>query len=67
MVLVFAQPDLGTALVYLAALGAMLFVAGTPWRHLAVLGAVVVLVVVGVLWVGPAAGVNVLKATSSSA
>ncbi len=34
VVLVFAQPDLGTALVYLAALGAMLFVAGTPWKHL---------------------------------
>ena len=61
VVLVFAQPDLGTALVYLAALAAMLFVAGTPWRHLAVLGAVVVVVVVGVLWAGPAAGVNVLK------
>ena len=61
VVLVFAQPDLGTALVYLAALAAMLFVAGVPWRHLAVLGAVVVLVVVGVLWAGPAAGVNVLK------
>jgi rod shape determining protein RodA len=61
VVLVFAQPDLGTALVYLAALGAMLFVAGVPWRHLAVLGGVVVLVAVGVLWAGPAAGVNVLK------
>ncbi len=61
VVLVFAQPDLGTALVYLAALGAMLFVAGVPWRHLAVLGGIVVLVAVGVLWAGPAAGVNVLK------
>jgi rod shape determining protein RodA len=61
VVLVFAQPDLGTALVYLAALGAMLFVAGVPWRHLTVLGSVVVLVAVGVLWAGPAAGVNVLK------
>src|ERR1700745_3883313 len=61
VVLVFAQPDLGTALVYLAALGAMLFVAGVPWRHLSVLGAVVVIVVTGVLWAGPAAGVNVLK------
>jgi rod shape determining protein RodA len=61
VVLVFAQPDLGTALVYLAALGAMLFVAGVPWRHLTVLGALVVVVVVGVLWAGPAAGVNVLK------
>jgi rod shape determining protein RodA len=61
VVLVFAQPDLGTALVYLAALGGMLFVAGVPWRHLAVLGSIVVFVVVGVLWAGPAAGVNLLK------
>jgi rod shape determining protein RodA len=61
VLLVFAQPDLGTALVYLAALAAMLFVVGVPWRHLAVLGALVVLVVVGVLWAGPAAGVTVLK------
>jgi rod shape determining protein RodA len=61
VILVFAQPDLGTALVYLAGLGAMLFVAGVPARHLTVLGALVVLVVVGVLWAGPAAGVNVLK------
>ncbi len=37
--LVFVQPDLGTALVYMAALAAMLFVAGTPWWHLATLGA----------------------------
>jgi rod shape determining protein RodA len=61
VLLVFAQPDLGTALVYLAALGAMLFIAGVPWRHMAVLGGVVVLVVVGVLWAAPAAGVGVLK------
>jgi len=61
VLLVFAQPDLGTALVYLAALTAMLFVAGVPWRHLALLGALVVLLVVGVLWAGPAAGVSVLK------
>jgi rod shape determining protein RodA len=61
VLLVFAQPDLGTALVYTAALAAMLFVAGVPWRQLAVLGSIVVLLVVGVLWAGPAAGVNVLK------
>ncbi|HVM57246.1 MAG TPA: rod shape-determining protein RodA [Gaiellaceae bacterium] len=58
--LVFAQPDLGTALVYLAALGAMLFVAGTPWRHLAAIGLLAVLLAVGVLWAGPAVGVDVL-------
>ena len=61
VVLVFAQPDLGTALVYLAALGAILFVAGVPWRHLAVLGGAVVFIAVGALWAGPAAGVSVLK------
>jgi rod shape determining protein RodA len=62
ILLVFIQPDLGTALVYAAALAAMLFVAGTPWRHLVTLGLVVVLVLLGVLWAGPAVGVTVLKA-----
>jgi rod shape determining protein RodA len=61
VVLVMAQPDLGTALVYMAALGAMLFVAGTPWRQLSVLGAIVVIAIVTVLWAGPAVGVNFLK------
>jgi rod shape determining protein RodA len=61
VVLVFAQPDLGTALVYLAALAAMLFVSGIPWRHLALLGSLVVVLAVGVLWAAPAAGVTVLK------
>ena len=60
-VLVFAQPDLGTALVYLAALGAMLFVAGTPWKQLAAIGLIGVLLAVGVLWAGPAVGVDFLK------
>jgi rod shape determining protein RodA len=61
VVLVFAQPDLGTALVYLAALAAMLFVSGTPWKQLTVLGSLGVLVVVVVLWAAPAVGVNFLK------
>jgi len=61
VLLVFVQPDLGTALVYMAALAAMLFIAGVPWRHLAVLGAMVVVVVAGVLWAAPAAGITVLK------
>jgi rod shape determining protein RodA len=60
ILLVFAQPDLGTALVYGAALLAMLFVAGTPWKQLAVLGALAALAVSVVLWIGPAAGVNFL-------
>ena len=66
VLLVFAQPDLGTALVYLAALAAMLFVGGTPWRQLTALGTVVVLLAVGVLWAGPAVGVNFLKGYQQS-
>src|SRR3984893_8228990 len=61
VVLVFAQPDLGTALVYTAALGAMLFICGTPWRQLAARGWLGVLAVVVVLGAGPAMGVNFLK------
>ena len=60
VVLVFAQPDLGTALVYLAALGAMLFIAGASWKHLTVLGSAAAALVV-VLWIGPAVGVDFLK------
>ena len=59
--LVFVQPDLGTALVYGAALAAILFVAGTPWTHIAGLGLVAVLFATAVLWVLPAAGIPVLK------
>ena len=32
--LVFIQPDIGTALVYAAALAAVLFIAGVRWLHL---------------------------------
>ncbi len=35
MLLVFLQPDLGTALVYAAALSAVLFLVGVRWLHLA--------------------------------
>jgi rod shape determining protein RodA len=59
--LVFAQPDLGTALVYGAILAAVLFVAGIRWLHLAVLGCFGLLAAVAVLWALPAAGVEVLK------
>jgi rod shape determining protein RodA len=61
IVLVFVQPDIGSALVYVAALVAILFVAGTRWLHLAVIGAVAVLLAVSVLWLLPAAGLDVLK------
>jgi rod shape determining protein RodA len=61
MLLVFLQPDIGSALVYVAALGAVLFVAGTRWPHLAVIGSIAAIGVVSVLWLVPAAGVDVLK------
>jgi rod shape determining protein RodA len=59
--LVFFQPDIGTALVYLAALAAVLFVSGVRWSHLALIGAAALLIVMAVLWWLPAADVNVLK------
>lgn len=51
-VLIYKQPDLGTALVLLAILGAILLMGGTKGRHLAVLGLVAVLAVVGVVELG---------------
>ena len=66
ILLILAQPDLGTALVYIVALAAMLFIAGTPWKQLSVLGALAAVVVVGVLWAGPAAGVHILKGYQQS-
>ena len=59
--LVFLQPDLGTALVYSAALFAMLFFVGVRWRQLAVLFVAGVLAITAVLWLLPAAGVQILK------
>lgn len=61
IVLVFIQPDFGTALVYAAALAAVLFVAGARWLHLAALAVLAVAAAVLALWVLPAAGVEVLK------
>jgi rod shape determining protein RodA len=59
--LVFVEPDIGTSLVYLAALAAVLFIAGTRWLHLAALGVTAVIVSVAVLWALPSAGIDVLK------
>jgi rod shape determining protein RodA len=61
LLLVFLQPDVGTAMVYAAALAAVLFVAGVRWIHLASLGIGTVVLALAVLWVLPAAGVHVLK------
>jgi rod shape determining protein RodA len=61
ILLVFVQPDVGTAMVYSVALGAVLFVAGTRWTHLAALGACALGLILVVLWLLPSAGVHVLK------
>ena len=59
--IVFAQPDLGTSIVYFAILAVILLVAGLPWEYFAVAGGVLVLAAAAVLWVLPAAGAPVLK------
>ena len=61
MVLVFLQPDLGSALVYVAALAGVLFLSGVRWLHLAILGGAGIIIVASVLWFLPSAGVQVLK------
>lgn len=60
-IMVVAQPDLGSGLVYLAIVLAILFVAGTPWTHFAALGALGAAAVTVVLVAAPAVGVTVLK------
>jgi rod shape determining protein RodA len=59
--LVFKQPDLGTSLVYLAALSACLFVAGARWSHLLGLAALGLAAVVAVLVLLPKVGVELLE------
>jgi rod shape determining protein RodA len=59
--IVLAQPDLGTGLVYVTVAFAVLFFAGTSWRQLTALLALFVTAVVLVLAVAPALGVHVLK------
>jgi rod shape determining protein RodA len=61
ILLVFFEPDFGTALVSSAAVAAALFFSGVRWQHLAALGLVAACIAVGVLWALPAAGVQVLK------
>ena len=58
--LVFMQPDIGTALVYVAILAAALFFAGTRWRDLGVLAAVAAVVGATVLWFAPSLGIDIL-------
>src|SRR4051794_22849092 len=54
--LVFLQPDLGTGIVLVVITLAVLFLAGVPWSHFAVIGGVAALAVTFVLAIAPAAG-----------
>jgi len=58
--IVFVQPDLGSALVYGAVTLAILYVSGTPWQHFAALGGIAVAAIVAVLVLAPAVGQPVL-------
>ncbi len=58
--LVMLQPDLGSALVFVAITLAVLFIVGVPWQHFAALGAAAIAVVVLSLAVLPNVGINVL-------
>lgn len=60
-VLVFIQPDFGTSLVYVAALVGALIFAGVPWKHLAWLGSIALVLGIAVLWILPANDIQVLK------
>ena len=59
--LVMAEPDLGSATVYVAGTLAILFVAGAPWRHFAALVALFAVSVTFVLVAAPKLGVEVLE------
>jgi rod shape determining protein RodA len=61
IVLVFIEPDAGTALVFTSILAAALFASGARWIHLASIGTVALLLTLAVLWWLPSSGINVLK------
>ncbi len=58
---VILQPDLGSGMVYIVVALAVLFVAGTSWKHFAALFTLGVLALTIVLAAAPAAGIHVLK------
>jgi rod shape determining protein RodA len=59
--LVIAQPDLGSGMVYVVIALTLLFVAGTSWKHLTALVALGAVSLTFVLVAAPAAGIHVLK------
>ena len=60
-ILVFLEPDFGTAIIYGAILAAALFVAGTRWLQLAVLAASALFTALLMLWILPSAGITILQ------
>ncbi|HEX3391276.1 MAG TPA: rod shape-determining protein RodA [Solirubrobacteraceae bacterium] len=59
--LVIVQPDLGSGMVYMVIAFTLLFVAGTSWRQLTAIVALVLAAATFALVLAPAAGVHVLK------
>jgi rod shape determining protein RodA len=59
--LVIAQPDLGSGVVYVVIAFAVLFIAGTSWRQLSALVALIALALAFILVAAPVAGVHVIK------
>jgi len=59
--LVFLQPDLGTGIVLVVIVIAVLFVAGIPWQHFAAIGAATVLLGGGAFAAGSGLGVHLLQ------
>jgi rod shape determining protein RodA len=59
--LVIAQPDLGSGMVYVTIAFALLFIAGTSWRQLAGLVALIAVSLTFILVAAPVAGVHVIK------
>lgn len=58
--LVIAEPDVGSSLVYVSVAIAVLFIAGVPWKHFVALALLAILALTLVLAVAPAVGVHVL-------
>ncbi len=59
--LVIIQPDLGSGMVYVVVALAVLFIAGTSWKHFAALFTLGIVALTVVLAAAPAAGIHVLK------
>lgn len=59
--IVIAEPDIGSSLVYVSIALMALFVAGTSWKHFAGLAALAIVALTLVLAVAPALGMHVLS------